>query len=91
VGNAGKLSFMDLNELSAISSLQQAPIELDKPHILAYAAETVFLQFKEQVLFKLKNKISAVQCRRKTFRLIPLLIPVDSCRTIPLRDSLARY
>jgi hypothetical protein len=28
------------------------PIELGKPHMLALAAETVFLQFKEQVLFK---------------------------------------
>jgi hypothetical protein len=26
-----------------------APIELDKPHILAFAAETSFLLFKEQV------------------------------------------
>jgi hypothetical protein len=26
-----------------------------------------FLQFKEQALFKLKNQLSAVQCKRKTF------------------------
>jgi hypothetical protein len=62
-------------------------IELDKPHILALATETSFLQFKEQVPFKLKNKISAVQCKRKTFRLIPLLTPVDSRWTIPLSNS----
>jgi hypothetical protein len=37
------------------------PIELDKPHILALAAETVFLQIKEQVPLNFKNKISAVQ------------------------------
>jgi hypothetical protein len=29
---------------------------LDKPHILALAAETGFLQFKEQVPLKLKKK-----------------------------------
>jgi hypothetical protein len=59
---------------------------LDKPHILALAAATGFLLFKEQVLFKLKNKISAVQCERKTFRLIPLSTPVDFCWTIPLNS-----
>jgi hypothetical protein len=37
------------------------PIELDKPHILAQASETGFLQFKEQVPFNFKNKTSAVQ------------------------------
>jgi hypothetical protein len=40
---------------------------LDKPHILALAAETVFLQFKEQVPLKSKNEIAAVQCKRKAF------------------------
>jgi hypothetical protein len=29
--------------------------------------EYFFLQFKKQVSFKYKNKISAVQCKRKTF------------------------
>jgi hypothetical protein len=43
------------------------PIELDKPHILALAAETVFLLFKEQVPLKFIKEISAVQCERKTF------------------------
>jgi hypothetical protein len=43
------------------------PIELDKPHILASAAETVFLLFKEQVPLKFKKEISAVQYERKTF------------------------
>ncbi len=44
-----------------------APIELDKPHILALAAETGFLLFKEQVPLKFKKEISAVQCERRTF------------------------
>jgi hypothetical protein len=34
------------------------PIELDKPHILALAAETGFLLLKEQVPLKLKRNIS---------------------------------
>jgi hypothetical protein len=46
------------------------PIELDKPHILAFATETVFLQFKEQVHHNFKNKISAVQWEWKTSQLI---------------------
>ncbi len=46
------------------------PIEFDKPHILASATETGFLQFKEQVPFNIKNKISAVQWEWKTSRLI---------------------
>jgi hypothetical protein len=43
-----------------------APIELDKPHILAKAAETVFLRFKEHIPLNFKNKISAVQWEWKT-------------------------
>jgi hypothetical protein len=46
------------------------PIELDKPHILAEAAETGILRFKEQVHLNFKNKISAVQWKLKTSRLI---------------------
>jgi hypothetical protein len=34
---------------------------LDKPHILALAAETGFLLFNQQVPLKLKKEISAVQ------------------------------
>jgi hypothetical protein len=34
---------------------------LDKPHILALAAETGFLRFKEQVPHNYNYKISAVQ------------------------------
>jgi hypothetical protein len=34
---------------------------LDKPHILALAAKTVFLLFKQQVPLKFKKEISAVQ------------------------------
>ncbi len=61
------------------------PIELDKPHILALAAETGFLLFKEQVPLKFKEEISAVQCERKTFRLISLTTPVSFCWTVPFR------
>jgi hypothetical protein len=43
------------------------PIELGKPHILALAAETGLLLFKEQVPLKFKKETSAVQCERKTF------------------------
>jgi hypothetical protein len=47
--------------LSAICSGR--PIELEKPHILAYITKTgFFLQFEEQVPFIFKRKISAVQC-----------------------------
>jgi hypothetical protein len=43
------------------------PIELDKTHISALAAETGFLLFKEKVPLKVKKVISAVQSERKTF------------------------
>jgi hypothetical protein len=39
---------------------------LDKPHILALAAETGFWLFKEQVPLKFKKEISAVLWQRKT-------------------------
>ncbi len=61
------------------------PIELDKPHILALAAETGFLLFKEQVPIKFKKEISAVQCERKSFRLISLSTTVSFRWTVPLR------
>jgi hypothetical protein len=48
----------------------ERPIELNKPHILASAAETSFLHFKEPVPLNFKNKISAVQWEGKTSRLI---------------------
>jgi hypothetical protein len=51
--------------LSVICS--RRPIELDKPHILALAAETIFILFEEQVPLKFKKELSAVQCKRKTF------------------------
>jgi hypothetical protein len=38
---------------------------LDKPHILALAAETGFLLFKEQVPLKFKKEISAYGSMRK--------------------------
>jgi hypothetical protein len=61
------------------------PIELDKPHILALAAETGILLFKEQVPLKFKKEISAVQCEMKTFRMISLSTPVSFRCTFPLR------
>jgi hypothetical protein len=50
--------------ISAISWLAYryqlfAADELDKPHILALAAETSFLLFKEQVSLKFKKEISS--------------------------------
>ncbi len=54
---------MDLNRLS--SYLQRPPIELDKPHILALAAETNFLLFKEQVPLKLKKINISGSMRKK--------------------------
>jgi hypothetical protein len=61
--------------LSVICS--RGPIEFDKPHILALAAETDILLFKEQVPLKFKKYISAVQCERKTFQFISLSTPVS--------------
>jgi hypothetical protein len=76
--------------ISAISWLAYPgrPIELDKPRILALAAETSFLLFKEQVPLKLKKEISAVQCERKTFQLISLSTPVNFRWTFPLMGLL---
>jgi hypothetical protein len=62
------------------------PIELDKPYILALAAEISFLPFKEQVPITFILKISAVQCERKTFQLISLSTPVSFRWTVPLID-----
>jgi hypothetical protein len=59
---------------------------LDKPHILALAAETGFLLFKEQVPLKFKKEISAVQYQRKTLRLISLSTPVNLSWTVPLNE-----
>jgi hypothetical protein len=61
------------------------PIELDKPHILSLAPETIFLLFKEQVPLKFKNEISAVQCQRMTFQFISLSTPVHFRWTAPLK------
>jgi hypothetical protein len=54
--NAGKLSAMNVKWLSAISFLQRQPHFSDKPHILASAPETGFLQLKEQVTLKFENE-----------------------------------
>jgi hypothetical protein len=43
------------------------PIELDKPHILALAAETGFLQFKEEVPLKFKKKYQPFDVKRRPF------------------------
>jgi hypothetical protein len=65
------------------------PIEFDKQYILALAAETGFLLFKVQVPLKFKKEISAVQYKRKTFRLISLSIPVSFRWTVPLKEGLS--
>jgi hypothetical protein len=64
------------------------PIELDKSHILALAADTGFLQFKEHVPFNFKNKISVVQWEWKTSRLIKLTTPISFRWTVPLRNNM---
>jgi hypothetical protein len=58
---------------------------LDKPQILAIAAETGFLLFKKQVRLKLKKNISGVQWERMTFRLISLSTPVSFRWAGPLK------
>jgi hypothetical protein len=63
------------------------PTELDKPHVLALATETGFLLFKEQVPLKFKKEISAVQCERKTLRLISLSTPVSFRWRVPLSKA----
>jgi hypothetical protein len=63
------------------------PIELDKLNILALAAETGILLFKEQVPLKFKKEISAVQCERKSFQLISLSTPVSFRWTVPLNPD----
>jgi hypothetical protein len=44
-----------------------APIELDKPHILALAAETGFLLFKEPVPLKFKKKYQRFNAKGRPF------------------------
>jgi hypothetical protein len=68
--------------LTVISYLQWHPSELDKPHILALAAEAGFLLFKEQVPLKFKK-----ECNRKAFRLTSLSTPVIFCWTVPLSST----
>jgi hypothetical protein len=65
--NSSSLFPLSAGWLTAISYLQRTSHSLDKPHILALAAETGFLLFKEQVPLKFKKEISAVQCKRNTF------------------------
>jgi hypothetical protein len=60
-------------------------MELDKLLILALAAETSFLLFKEQVPLKFNKEISAVQCERKPFPLISLSTHVSFRWTVPLK------
>jgi hypothetical protein len=57
-----------VNGLSAIYSLQRAPMDIDKPHFFNYAAETVFLRLKDQNGFKFENKKLAVERKIKTYR-----------------------
>jgi hypothetical protein len=46
-------------------------------HIIWAKPLKPFLQLKEQVPFKFRNKISAIQCERQTFQLTPLPIHVN--------------
>jgi hypothetical protein len=69
-GNAGILSAKNLNGFPLSVFCSGHPVELDKPHILALAAETGFFRFKEQFPHNFKNKIVAVQWEWKTSRLI---------------------
>ncbi len=63
---AEKLTTMNVNGLSGISSSLQMPIAMDKQHIFCLKPlKLAFLQFKEQVPFIFENKISAVQCEMK--------------------------
>jgi hypothetical protein len=48
------------------------PIELDNPHILALAAETGFLLFKEQVPLKFKKRNISGSMHRKEDHLIDI-------------------
>jgi hypothetical protein len=64
---------------------------MDKTHILASAVEIGFCEFKEQVPFKCKNKIQAVQCERKTFRFISISALVSFRWTVPLKVNLLFY
>ncbi len=45
---------------------------MNKPHILAQAAEMVLSNLKSKLIFVFKTKISLVQCERKTFPPVPL-------------------
>jgi hypothetical protein len=63
------------------------PIELDKPHLLALATESGFVLFKEQVPLKFNKEISAVQCERKTFRVISLSTPFSFRWTVPFTSQ----
>jgi hypothetical protein len=61
--------------LSALCSGR--PTELDKPHILALAAETGFLLFKEQDPLNLKKKYQRFNAKGRPFDLYhsqPLLV-----------------
>jgi hypothetical protein len=49
---AASLFSLSAGWLAAISNCSGRPIELDKPHILALAAEIGFLLFKEKVPVK---------------------------------------
>jgi hypothetical protein len=61
-GNPGKLSARNVNGLSAVSSCSRSPLDMDKPHLVAFSRKTGFLLFKERVCFNFKIYISAVQC-----------------------------
>ncbi len=60
------------------------PIELDKPHILALAAETRFLLFKEQAPLKFKKENQRFNAKGKPFDLYHFQPPVSFRWTVPL-------
>ncbi len=81
--------FTEINTLLTITILfllMFFNLILNAPRILALAAETGFLLFKNLNL-KFKKEISAVRCERKTFRLISLSTPVSFRWTVPLRQK----
>jgi hypothetical protein len=79
MGNAGKLSVMNANGLFAISSLQGGPYGYGLAARFGLNTETVFLQCKEKVLIRCKNKISeGFNLKGRPFKRIPIRTTVNS-------------
>jgi hypothetical protein len=70
---------MNANGLFAISSLQGASYACGLAARFGLSTETGFLQFKEKVLFRFKNKISeGFNLKGRPFKRIPLSTTVNS-------------